>query len=196
MNPSLETLRLFEKTPSLDNLRNADHSSVLHPFRTHLGDLGCWPQELHHCCHFLKTRTFLRNQLLAHKADLRFRRVLRLYLVGTELKFLLSNQEETIKSRQCTSIPIRCSWQPSVEHFAWLCKAMGTQAHVHTHLEKKFYILGHNFKRKIKMTSTTMFTSAFFIIAQSGNNFNLRIDIKLDTSQQKQEYIILYQYHR
>ena len=40
-----------------------------------------------------------------------------------------------------------------------------------------------------------MFTSAFFIIAQSGNNFNLRIDIKLDTSQQEQEYIILHQYH-
>lgn len=65
MDPSLETLRLFEKTPRLDNLRNADHSSVLHPFRTHLRDLR-------HCCHFLKTRTFQRNQLLAHKADLRF----------------------------------------------------------------------------------------------------------------------------
>lgn len=64
MNPSLETLRLFQKTQSLDNLRNADHSSVLHPSRTHLRDL-C------HCCHFLKTGT-LWIQLLAHKADFRF----------------------------------------------------------------------------------------------------------------------------
>lgn len=64
MNPSLETLRLFQKTPNLDNLRNADRSSVLHPSGTHLGDL-C------HCCHFLKTAT-LQNQLPAHKADFRF----------------------------------------------------------------------------------------------------------------------------
>lgn len=127
--------------------------------------------------------------------NLLFRAVLRLYLVGAELKFILSNQEETIKSRQCTSAPICCPWQPSVEHFAWLCKAMGTQAHVHTRLEKKFYILGHNSKRKIQKTSTTMFTSAFFIIAQSGNNFDLRIDIKLNTSKQKQGYSITHQHH-
>lgn len=65
MNPSFETLRLFEKTPSIDNLRNTNHPFVLHPLKTHLRDL-C------HCCHFLKTRIFLRNQLLAHKADFRF----------------------------------------------------------------------------------------------------------------------------
>lgn len=46
MTPSLETLYLFQETPSLDNLRNADHSSVPHPFRTHLRDLELRPQEL------------------------------------------------------------------------------------------------------------------------------------------------------